>query len=151
MSTADLGREAVYAAELAAFDGTSYERIIDLDELTAMSAAITGSPWWPIGAVEVSATRSDARSSRTYQRGGGTPRIRLAPTQMTPATLTHELAHALAGVENGHGPAFRRAHVDLVAWAFGAEPANWLADAYAAMGVSVGDRTWPSPTAHTAA
>ena len=57
---------------------------------------------------------------------------------MTPATLVHELAHALAGVAAGHGPAFRRAHVDLVGYVFGDTEAGWLLDAYAQMGLEPG-------------
>ena len=71
--------------------------------------------------------------------------VRLAAPQMTAATLVHELAHVLAGVEAGHGPTFRRAHVDLVGYCFGDAEAEWLLDAYAAMGLAPGERTWPSP------
>ena len=148
MSRPDVGRQAVYAAEIAAFDGTTYEQVIDLASLQALARSITGAAWWPAGPIEVLAARSDAQSSRTSQRGATAPVIRLAAPQTTRATLTHELAHALAGVQRGHGPAFRRAHVDVVGWAFGAEPAEWLLDAYASMGLSVGDRTWPAPPAH---
>jgi hypothetical protein len=64
---------------------------------------------------------------------------------MTPATLVHELAHVLAGVGLGHGPQFRRAHVDLVGFAFGEAEAHWLLDAYAAMQLTPGTRAWPAP------
>jgi hypothetical protein len=64
---------------------------------------------------------------------------------MTPATLIHELAHVLAGVAAGHGPVFRRAHVDLAGFAFGDTEAGWLLDAYAAMGLTTGGRHWPTP------
>ena len=67
---------------------------------------------------------------------------------MTPATLVHELAHVLAGIELGHGPAFRRAHVDLAGYAFGGSEAAWLLDAYASMQLAQGQRTWPQPPVH---
>ena len=95
--------------------------------------------------------RADACSSSTRQRSGSAPVIRLAAPQMTPATLVHELAHVLAGVEHGHDPTFRRAHVDLAVSAFGDEPGMWLTEGYAQMGLSIGDRRWPSPPAHPTA
>jgi len=64
---------------------------------------------------------------------------------MTPATLVHELAHVLAGVGSGHGPAFRRAHVDLTGYAFGNTEAEWLLEAYAAMHLTPGPRAWSQP------
>jgi len=57
----------------------------------------------------------------------------------------HEFAHVLAGVGRGHDPTFRRAHVDLAGFVFGAIEARWLLDAYAGMGLAPGDRTWPQP------
>ena len=64
---------------------------------------------------------------------------------MTRATVLHELAHVLAGVGDGHGPIFRRAHVDLVGYALGVDEAGWLLDAYSAVDLDPGERTWPSP------
>jgi hypothetical protein len=149
--TADLGREAVYAAELVAFEGTSYESLAPFTELVARAAAVTASEWWPHGPVEVVPARVDARSSSTRQRAGDRPVVRLAAPQMTPATLVHELAHVLAGVAAGHGPLFRRAHVDLVGHVFGDLEAGWLLDAYAAMGLEPGRRVWAAPTVRRAA
>jgi putative metallohydrolase (TIGR04338 family) len=142
---ADGGRAAVYAAEIAAFEGTTYESITSFESLEVIVADVVGAAWWPSGAVEVRRARSDAASSSARQRGGDTPVIRLAAPQMTPATVVHELAHALAGVGAGHGPAFRRAHVDLVGHVFGDDEACWLLEAYAAMGLGPGIRTWPQP------
>lgn len=71
--------------------------------------------------------------------------VRLAAPQMTPATVLHELAHVLAGLDDGHGGVFRRAHVDLVGYAFGEEPATWLIDAYRAMALDPGARCWLAP------
>jgi hypothetical protein len=143
--SADLGREAVYAAEIAAFEGTSYESIAALDELLALAQVITTAAWWPHGSIEVVPARADAGSSSTRQRGAGRPVIRLAAPQMTAATVLHEFAHVLAGVAHGHDPVFRRAHVDLVGYTCGDAPAGWLLDGYAAMGLRPGDRTWAAP------
>jgi putative metallohydrolase (TIGR04338 family) len=142
---ADDGRAAVYAAEIAAFEGTSYESITEFATLEAIVADVLRSGWWPRGPVEVRRARTDAGSSSARQRGLDTPVIRLAAPQMTPATVVHELAHVLAGVGAGHGAAFRRAHVDLVGHLFGDDEAGWLLDAYAAMGLEPGDRAWPQP------
>ena len=143
--TADDGRAAVYAAEIAAFEGTSYETITDFDELAALARLITSASWWPRGDIPVMRARSDAGSSSASQRAGNRPTVRLAAPQMTPATLVHELAHVLAGVGSGHGSTFRRAHVDLAGYAFGETEALWLLDAYAAMQLDPGQRAWAQP------
>ncbi len=142
---ADTGREAVYAAEIAAFEGTSYETLTPLADLLVLAQLIMTSEWWPLGDLSVVPARSDASSSSTRQRGADRPVVRLAAPQMTPATLVHEIAHVLAGVDQGHGPHFRRAHVDLVGYVFGDTEANWLLDAYGAMGLAPGARSWPVP------
>lgn len=146
----DRGRTALYAAELAAFDGTSYESTAPIGELQAIARRIAAAPWWPHGDVAVVVARADAASSSTRQRDGAAPVVRLARPQMTPATLVHELAHVLAGVAHGHGPRFCRAYLDLVGFLWGEEPASWLADALAAMGLEPGDRAWPRPPDHRA-
>lgn len=145
MSGADVGREAVYAAEIAAFEGTSYESVVPFAELLALAELVTAATWWPCGATTVVQARRDASSSSTRQRGSAVPVVRLAAPQMTPATLLHELAHVLAGLGAGHGERFRRAHVDLVGYAFGEHEAGWLLDAYAAVGLEPGERSWPAP------
>ncbi len=144
--TADIGREAVYASEIAAFEGTSYEALTRFDELVDLARGIVTEPWWPHGPIEVTPARSDACSSSTRQRVGTMPVIRLATPQMTPATLVHEFAHVLAGVDRGHDDTFRRAHVDLARSAFGDEPATWLRDGYTQMGLTIGTRHWPTPS-----
>lgn len=142
---ADLGRQAVYAAEIAAFEGTSFEIVTTIEPLIEQAATIVSAAWWPRGDVPVVAARADAGSSSTRQRGDDRPVVRLARPQMTPATLIHELAHVLAGVGLGHGRVFRRAHVDLAGFSFGAIEAAWLIEAYAAMGLPLGERAWPEP------
>jgi hypothetical protein len=145
MTAADDGRAAVYAAEIAAFEGTSYETLVAFDQLTALAQLITSAGWWPRGEVPVVRARSDSGTSSASQRGAHRPTVRLAAPQMTPATLIHELAHVLAGVGSGHGPVFRRAHVDLAGYAFGDTEAAWLLDAYAAMQLAPGQRAWAQP------
>ena len=143
--TSDLGRESVYAAEIAAFEGTSYEVVTPLEQLIELAVLITDADWWRRGPIRVVAARSDASSSSTRQRGDGKPVVRLAAPQMTPATLVHEFAHVLAGVGSGHSGVFRHAHVDLVGYTFGETEANWLLDAYRSMDLALGERAWPVP------
>jgi hypothetical protein len=143
--TVDDGRAAVYAAEIAAFEGTSYEALTPFAELVVLARTITTAGWWPRGDIAVVRARADANSSSARQHGADRPTVRLAAPQMTPATLVHELAHVLAGVGSGHGPAFRRAHVDLAGYAFGETEAVWLLEAYAAMQLAPGPRAWAQP------
>lgn len=143
--SADIGREAVYAAEIAAFEGTSFESVTQFTDVLAIASLITAAPWWPHGPIEVVPARADAESSSTRQRVGGLPVVRLAAPQMTPATVIHEMAHVLAGVGHGHDAVFRRAHVDLTGYCLGDEPASWLLQGYAAMGLEPGTRTWSAP------
>ena len=143
--TPDRGRQAVYAAEIAAFEGTSYEVLTSIGPLVDLAAMITAADWWPRGPIPVVRARSDASSSSTRQRGQDRPVVRLAAPQMTPATLVHELAHVLAGVGLGHRSVFRRAHVDLVGYGFGEAEAVWLGDAYRSMDLALGARAWSAP------
>lgn len=143
--TADHGRSAVYAAEIAAFEGTSYESVTHFDQLLDLGRLVTTASWWPHGDIEIVPARADASSSSARQRGVNTPVVRLARPQMTPATVVHELAHVLAGLADGHGAVFRRAHVDLVGYAFGDEPATWLVEAYRGMELDPGVRRWLAP------
>lgn len=142
---ADAGREALYAAELAAFDGTSYEAVVPLAELVELAQRVTRAAWWPAGEVPVVAARSDASSSTTRQRGGARPVVRIAAGQATPATVLHELAHVLAGLAAGHGPRFRRAYLDLVGFCWGDTPAAWLRAEFEAARLAVGSRDWAPP------
>jgi len=141
----DHGRAAVYAAEIAAFEGTSYESVTPFEEILELGRLVTTAAWWPHGDIEIVPARADAASSSARRRGSGPPVVRLAAPQMTPATVLHELAHVLAGLGDGHGEVFRRAHVDLVGYAFGEEPATWLIDAYRAMALDPGVRCWLAP------
>lgn len=143
---ADRGREAVYAAELAAFDGTSFDSAIAFDELLWLRNALQVSGWWPAGVIAVESARPDAQSSTTRLCDDGQQKIRIAAPQCTALTFAHEAAHVLAGVECGHGPLFRRAEIDVVAALFGSSPAVWLSKAFAQMDLRVANRTWQQPT-----
>lgn len=143
----DRDRAEVYAAERMAFEGTDLEVVEPLEHLVRFAATIVDGGWWPAGPVSVRAARRDASSSSARNAGGRAPVVRLAAGQRTRATVVHELAHVLAGPGAGHGPRFRRAHVDVVAVAFGPERAGWLADAYAAAGLRLAARAWPAPPA----
>lgn len=141
----DRGRTAVYSAEVAAFDGTSAERVDTFEVIVSVAESVMSAPWWPRGHIEIVRRRSDARSSVTCQEGSDDPTIRLAPKQFTKATIAHELAHVLAGVVHGHDRVFRRAHLDVVGHAVASYAAEWLADAYAAHRLDIGERHWPAP------
>ena len=137
----------MYAAEFAAFGGTSFDSTIEFEELLWLRNALHTSVWWPAGEIVVERARSDARSSTTRLCGDGQHMIRIAEPQCTPLTLAHEAAHVLASVVSGHGPLFRRAEVDVVTALFGTDPAKWLRDSFEEMGLSLADRDWKTPTA----
>lgn len=152
----DRGREAVYAAEESAVAGTDLDEPRPLGELCRVAAAVVSGDWWRAAGgpvVTVGAARTGTTSSRTVAAVGardGVPVVvRLAPGQWSVATVAHELAHALAGVEHGHDGRFRAAHVDLVAMVGGAGPAAALTASYADHRVPAGPRAWPPPVRAT--
>lgn len=113
----DSDRSAVYGAELAAFDGTDLETVVGIERVGARLHAVAAGEWWPGPLIEVRAARADACSSTTRcatAQTGGRAVIRFAASQTTLATAAHELAHALAGVDAGHGPVFRVAYLDVI-------------------------------------
>ena len=150
-------RTALYAAELAAFDGTDLEVSIGHDFIARRIQDVVTGEWWTGPPVEVRAARVDARASSTRcaldAEDGSTAIIRLAAEQTTTATAAHELAHALAGVAVGHGPVFRRAYLDVVAVITNLDSTDrrrdlhvgQLAAAFDARDLSVGDRHWAPP------
>lgn len=150
----DRQRSEVYAAERAAFDGTDLEHVRNLADVVAVIETVVGGEWWAGPTVTAVAMRSDARSSCARTVAGGVE-VRLATPQATWATAAHELAHALAGVDAGHGARYRRAMLDVVEVVTntaigqrrGRLHVEQLADAYRAAGLDLADRTWPPPDA----
>jgi len=155
----DAQRSAVYAAELAAFDGTDLEDVRDFATIATLATRVIDGDWWPGGHVEVRRSRSDACSSSTRcgADGADVNTIRLADPQMTVATVAHELAHALAGVGHGHDATFRRAFVDVVAVITNLDTVDrrgdvhvdQLTDAFRAAGLRLADREWSAPPPNT--
>jgi hypothetical protein len=144
-SAVDHGRSEVYAAEMQAFLGTDLEELRPFEELRGLFEQVTSASWWPVAEVKLRKSRSDSFTSVARFRAGDVPSISLARYQMTTATLIHELAHVLAGIMAGHGPVFRRAHVDLTNCWIGVQEGGWLSDAYAGFGLAIGPRHWPDP------
>jgi hypothetical protein len=156
----DIDRSAVYAAELAAFDGTDLEELEDLERLTDRMRSVTAGEWWAGPGVDVVRARVDAASSSTrcaMSAVGGRVTIRLAAAQVTVATAAHELAHALAGLGEGHGPVFRAAYLDVVAVLTNIDSTDrrhglhvdQLATAFDEVGLTIGGRRWPPPPLST--
>lgn len=148
----DRNRSALYAAELAAFDGTDLEVVVDVDRLAALADQLMAGEWWPGPVVAVRPARSDARSSTTRCAAAGAT-IRLAAGQATIATTAHELAHALAGVGAGHDGRFRAAYLDVIAVITNLDPTDrrgqlhveQLRRSFAAHGLDVSPRGWREP------
>ncbi|MGA9278284.1 hypothetical protein [Ilumatobacter sp.] len=155
--TADRDRAQVYAAELAAFDGTDLEQIVGFDAVAEAVGGVVADPWWPGLTPTVRSMRSDAMSSGTRCSVSGPDRaaveIAIAAPQATIATGAHELAHVLAGVGHGHDATFRRAHLDVVGVITNLERPtgrgtlhiDQLQKAYEAVGLAPGERSWPEP------
>jgi hypothetical protein len=149
----DAERTSVYAAELAAFEGTDLEQLRPFDDLAELAAQLVTGEWWPGPTVRFQRARTDARSSSTRcaDRDGAT--VRLARNQMTVATVAHELAHALAGSGAGHDAVFRIAYADVVAVITNTKSTDrrrdlhvgQLLDAFAAVGLDIGARRWLAP------
>jgi hypothetical protein len=147
-SPTDRGTAAVAAVEEAVFGGTDADVAVGREALHARVAEVVAGPWWQASGPPVTVTtpRRSTRSSTARSRLGQLPvEIRLADPQLTLATVAHELAHALAGVEHGHDETFRAAHVDVAALLAGAGAAQRLAAAYAAFDLAVAARAWARP------
>lgn len=137
--------EAVYAAEEMAFGGIEFD-----DDLGARAgdlvAEMTAGDWWRscrVPVVELRRARAGSATSSARSSTAGCVIIRLARTSLS--TVSHELAHALAGIGRGHDATFRAAHVDIVAVLAGAVVAARLEQAYDDHGVPAGARRWPPP------
>lgn len=139
--------EAGQAAEETAHGGTDRETARPFTALQQLAERVVEGDWWrQTGAppVVMRTARSSARSS-SARTAGGAVEIRLAGGQHDEATVIHELAHALAGLEHGHDATFRRANIDVAAVVAGASAAGAVADAYRAFGLEVAVRRWPPP------
>lgn len=147
---------ALYAAELAAFDGTDLEETRPFELIEALIRRVVDGPWWSGGVVIVERARIDAASSATrctIDEQGERATIKLSVPQMTVATAGHELAHALAGASRGHDSVYRRAYLDVVRVMTNLDSTDrrhdihvtQLAEAFAAAGLPVGHRFWPAP------
>ncbi len=152
----DPDHEALYAAELAAFDGTDLEQVQPFATIQAVLQQVVDGDWWPAGGVEVRRARSDAGASSTRctsSEVGTQATISLSAPQMTIATAAHELAHVLAGPHRGHGAVYRRAYLDTVRVMTNLDPTDrrmglhveQLSSALVAAGLDVGERSWPAP------
>ena len=105
-----------------------------------------GRAWWRRCGPAVTVARPASRHAIVERRGvRDRVEIKLTDGQLSVATVAHELAHALAGVEHGHDDEFRAAYVDVVAVLAGAAQAVALSEAFAAMGIAAGGRRWPPP------
>jgi hypothetical protein len=145
---ADRGREGVYAAEEAAFGGTTLEERRALADLQRRARTIVEGDWWRQAggpAVDLVVARRTARSSSARHDGRNVAVIRLAAGQLDDVTVAHELAHLLAGIAHGHDERFRAAHLDVVALLAGTRAASMMAEAYSAFGLAAGRRAWPPP------
>ncbi len=153
----DIDRAAVYAAELAAFDGTDLEADMGYAAVARVTEAVLATSWWPVRSARVQPARSDAASSSTRCAAAdgdvGDVRIRFARGQCTVATAAHELAHVLAGPAHGHDPQFRAAYLDVISVITNLTSAtrrhnvhvDQLRRAFAAVGLPIAERTWPPP------
>ena len=105
-ASGDVGRAAVYACELAAFDGTDLEDERSFEEVERFIRSIAAGPWWtgPVGDGSPGSCRHGVVRRGGFGRATPAHRSRsVSPTANAPfATAAHELAHALAGVEHGH-------------------------------------------------
>ncbi|MGA1594900.1 MAG: hypothetical protein ACO371_09710, partial [Ilumatobacteraceae bacterium] len=61
--TLDADRSQVYAAEEAAFGGTTLDSITRFEHLERLALQAMSLPWWPGPVVPIVAARADARSS----------------------------------------------------------------------------------------
>lgn len=150
----DTDRRATYEAEAVAFDGTDLEAPLPFHQLAATASVIVDGSWWNGPRVVVQRARRDAETSTARSDGGGgSVDVRLSQPGCTPATLAHELAHALVGVERGHDALFRRAELDLVAVITnldstdrrGSVHRDALGEAFDRFGLDVADRRWADP------
>jgi len=150
----DGGRTAVGAAELASFGGTDLDDQRSIEEVARRAADVVGGLWWRSAGgppVIVVAARAHGRSSTARWSSRPTSascvEIRLARGQRDIATLAHELAHGLAGIEHGHDGRFRAAEIDVLTVLAGEAQGQSLAACFDSFALAIGPRTWPAPGA----
>lgn len=145
----DSERSRCYAAEDAAFGGTTLTTDLDHRSVVALVASVTHQRWWrqlEVPDPVVTTARADARRSSA----DGTT-IRIAPGGRQALTVVHELAHhltiGLAHPDPGHGPWFRAAELELVGLVAGERSRGHLTDAFATHRLTVA--SWDRPPAPT--
>jgi len=154
----DHQRAAVYRAEAEAFTDTLLDVPIGLDALHTLAGVLGADPWWVAttrGAEPaVRAARADALRSVAVVDATGRWTVRIAPGHDQVVTLSHELAHVLAGLTTGpaaspvaaHGPLFRAAHLAVATVLLGTHGAGLLAAAYQREHLSLAATTpWLAP------
>lgn len=131
----DHDRQRTYDAENRAFQGTLAESPITFAEAVDLTDAITRTAWWKRHGRSVRLVRGRGAALHSHFVDA-TGVITLTEVQQTPATLVHELAHAVGA--DGHGPRFRAALCALVHGVCGAGPAAALRAEFAVGGLVVG-------------
>ncbi len=147
MAGRDVDRQRVYEAEDAAFLDTSYAERLGERGCRWLVERLVATPWWAAatGTTPVlRAARIDSTRSTTVLRQEGVE-LRIGPGMDQPHVLSHELAHVLATPDEGHGPRFRSAHVDVATVLLGRHGADRLGDRYARAGLTTASRRWPTP------
>jgi hypothetical protein len=138
--TRDAERARTYDAEEAAFGGTRAAEPVAWAELEAYAgalAAVLARAGLDPGPFVLRRGRAGSGRSSALVRPGGPAEVRVAPDDAAPATVTHELAHLLAPGE-GHGAAFRAAHVAVAGVGLGRRGATVLAEEYRRAGLALG-------------
>lgn len=150
MAARDVDRQRVYEAEDAAFLDTSYAERVGERGCRWLVERLVATSWWVAAGVPIPALRAariDSARSTTVLRHQGTE-LRIGPGMDQPHVLSHELAHVLATPDEGHGPLFRSAHLDVATVLLGRHGAHRLGDGYARPGLPVAARRWPPPPDH---
>lgn len=127
-------RRRTYDAETRAFEGTLAEAPLTFAEVRELTVGFTATAWWQSRADPVVVVRGQGTGIHShFDRASG--QITLTEVQQTPATLAHELAHAVS--DDGHGPQFRGALCAVVRGLCGAGPSDTLRAEFVADHLSV--------------
>jgi hypothetical protein len=129
----DAERRRTYDAENRAFQGTLAEAALTFAEVSDLAQSLMSTPWWRSRAQPVRLVRGRGIAVHShYSHDLG--RITLSEAQQTPATLAHELAHAVS--DDGHGPRFRAALCALITGLCGKKPATTLLNEFSTGGLA---------------